>query len=98
MLRLLVSRTGHRALLASTLAEALVIWNAFKQEITVVISDNQLPDGSGVEFAERLLTDKPGVKLIIASGYPDATVPPGAVLLNKPFNMTELLSILDRFR
>lgn len=96
VLRLVVSRMGHRALLASTLAEAQAIWSALKQEITVVISDNHLPDGSGIDFGTQLLADKPGLKLILATGNPYSIAPPEAVLLNKPFNMAELLSILDR--
>ena len=95
VLRLLVSRTGHRALLASTLAEAQAIWSALKQEITVVISDNHLPDGSGIDFVQQLLVEKPGVRLILATGNPYAIVPPEAVQLNKPFNMAELLTVLD---
>lgn len=95
-MRLVVSRKGHRALLASTLAEAQAIWSAFKQEITIIVSDNHLPDGSGVHFVNRLYSEKPNLKLILASGLPDPAIPPGAYRLDKPFNVSDLMSLLDR--
>lgn len=96
VIRLVVSRQGHRALLALTLAEAEAIWTALKQEITIVISDNHLPDGSGVHFVNRLYSEKPEIKLILASGLPDPAIPPGAYRLDKPFEIAALTALLDR--
>ena len=94
MLRLILSRTGHRALLAANLDEARKIWASYGSQIELVITDNSLPDGSGVEFAARLAREKPDLKVIVASGLP-TEVPANFRRVDKPFNMSTLLHAIN---
>ena len=94
VMRLMLSRGGYRALLASSLAEANQIWTAFKHEIHLVLTDNHLPDGSGIQFAAGLVREKPSLKVAVASGYPDPELPAGFYRIDKPFLATTLLDTL----
>jgi DNA-binding NtrC family response regulator len=96
VLRLMLSKWGYRALLASNLAEAQQIWAAYKDEIDLLLTDNYLPDGSGVTFAERIAQEKPRLKVLVASGVPLLDLPPGFHRLDKPFDQSALLSLLER--
>jgi CheY-like chemotaxis protein len=96
VMRLMLSRGGYRALLAANLAEAHRIWTACKDEIDVVLTDNQLPDGSGVRFAEHLRREKPSLKVAVASGLPNADLPSGFYRLDKPFLSSTLLETLQQ--
>jgi DNA-binding NtrC family response regulator len=95
LLRLVLSRNGYRALLASNLSEAENIWAAFGHEIHAVITDNSLPDGSGLRFAEHLTREKPALKVIVASGLP-TEIPPEFERADKPFHISKLLQTLER--
>ena len=61
----------------------------------VVLLDNKLPDGFGVDFITYLKKNYPGVKIIMISGYDgavkDVALEAGAdVYLEKPFTKTQL--------
>jgi DNA-binding NtrC family response regulator len=94
VMRLMLSRGGYRALLASNLAEANRVWAAFKDEIHLVLTDNHLPDGSGVQFAAHLLREKPSLKVAVATGDPEVDIPPGFYRIDKPFLTATLLNTL----
>jgi DNA-binding NtrC family response regulator len=94
MLRLILSRGGYRALLANNLAEARDIWSAYKNEIDLVLTDNNLPDGSGVQFAQHLAHEKPSLKVVVASGIPQDNLPRSFYRADKPFHMSDLLDTL----
>lgn len=96
MTRLVLSRHGYRALLAFTLVEANQIWSAFNTEIDLVLTDNHLPDGSGVAFAERLAAEKSSLKVIVSSGISFDNLPSGFLSVDKPFDTETLLKTLRR--
>ena len=96
VVRLMLSKGGYRALLASSLAEAQQIWAAYKDEIDIVLTDNYLPDGSGVQFAEHMAAEKPFLKVVVASGVPFAELPPGFHRVDKPFDSSTLLNKLNQ--
>jgi len=65
--------------------------------IDLLFTDMVMPDGiSGRELADRLLTEKPGLKIIFASGYTDDMLGEGSPLRNnlnfleKPFESHKL--------
>jgi CheY-like chemotaxis protein len=63
-------------------------------EIDLLLSDVVMPGVGGVELAERLLRERPGLLVLHMSGYtsmPDSAAAP-AELIEKPFTATELLS------
>lgn len=95
MVRFMISRSGHRALLAMNLKEAEQIWSAYKDEITILITDNRLPDGSGVTFAQKLHQDRRTLKIIVSTGLPEPHLPPEFHRLDKPFTMPDLLKVIQ---
>ena len=65
------------------------------QNPSVVILDNKLPDGFGIDFISTIKKDYPGVKIIMISGYDasaeDVALDNGAdVFLQKPFTKNQL--------
>ena len=66
-----------------------------QQQPAVVLLDNKLPDGYGVDFITYLKKNYPNVKIIMISGYDgavkDVALEAGAdVYLEKPFTKTQL--------
>ena len=68
-----------------------------KEEPSVVILDNKLPDGFGIDFVSYIKQNHPDVKVIMISGYTpeakDIALENGADLfLEKPFTREQLYS------
>jgi len=66
-----------------------------KEQPPVVILDNKLPDGFGVDFINFIKTNYPAVKIIMISGYDgsakDVALYNGAdIFLEKPFTRNQL--------
>lgn len=96
LLRQLIARCGHRALMARNLAEAEQIWSESKSVIDLLLTDNSLPDGSGIRFAELLALEKPGLKVIVSSGIPSHELPPGFQRIDKPFKVQDFLKTIQQ--
>jgi nitrogen fixation/metabolism regulation signal transduction histidine kinase/ActR/RegA family two-component response regulator len=80
MARDLLMDYGYQILEASTGREALEVWRQSAREIDLVLTDMVMPEGiSGVDLAERLLADRPNLKIIFTSGYSSTEL--GAELL-----------------
>jgi len=68
---------------------------------SIVILDNKLPDGFGIDFIPKMKKAHPGIKIIMISGFSgaakDIAMENGAdIFLNKPFTKDELFkSIKD---
>ena len=72
-----------------------------KEQPSVIILDNKLPDGFGVELIPFLKRQYPSVKIIMISGYDasaqDAAIESWAdVFLNKPFTKDELYKSIHK--
>jgi signal transduction histidine kinase len=66
----ILTNCGYQVLEASTGAEALNVWDRNKGNIQLLLTDMIMPEGmSGMELAQRLVTVRPNLKIIIASGY-----------------------------
>jgi CheY-like chemotaxis protein len=64
----------------------------------VLFSDVSLPGMSGVELAQRVIRDKPGLKVIFASGYGDTLLRHlefPYLSLQKPYELDQLQDALD---
>lgn len=71
-----------------------------KQQPSVIILDNKLPDGFGVDFISYLKKKYPSIKIIMISGFAtarDVALENGAdMFFEKPFSKDQLYSSIDR--
>jgi CheY-like chemotaxis protein len=94
-----LSHLGYRVLTATTGAEALAVLRQEKL-IEVLLSDVVLPGGlSGIELARAARQLKPGLKVVLSSGYVgdevrDDLVPGEFCFLPKPYRPAELAAKL----
>jgi PAS domain S-box-containing protein len=103
-LRLLTQRVlhhyGYRVLVARSGVEALKLWQRQKTEIDLLLTDMMMPEGiSGHDLAERLLAERPGLKVIYSSGYSaellgDNALGEESYFLPKPYTPVELAQIV----
>ena len=85
---------GHRILAASSGKEALKVFAEHSAAVDLLIADFMMPGMNGRELAETLLRQKPGMKVLLISGYQEAPVESaaGAVeLIRKPFSRRALI-------
>jgi len=71
-----------------------------KKQPSLILLDNRLPDGYGIDFIRYLKTNYPSIKIIMISGVDraagDFALEAGAdIFLPKPFKKTELLQSVN---
>lgn len=84
-----LERRGYRVLQAASGEEALRVAGGFDGTIHLLVSDVVMPGLKGPELAARLRAMRPGIKVLLISGYAAEVVTPAdlaeATLLSKPF-------------
>jgi CheY-like chemotaxis protein len=91
-----LEESGYRVLLAASGQDALELAGRHSGPIHLLLTDVVMPGLSGRELAERLVADRPTVRVIYTSGYTDdETVRHGVresetAFLQKPFTPEEL--------
>ncbi len=95
---LLLERSGYRLLVASSAEEALQTARAFAGEIDLLLTDVVLPGLNGRRLADLLRVERPGTKVVFASGYFDESgiLEPGSDFIQKPFNPETLARSIRR--
>jgi signal transduction histidine kinase/CheY-like chemotaxis protein len=95
--KLILDDCGYEVLSAATGAEALGVWDRHNGKVDLLLTDMVMPQGmSGMELAQRLLSVRPDLKVIIASGYSmeeldtDFLRNGHAVFLQKPYTHVTL--------
>jgi len=97
--RLLTARVlqsaGYHVLVARHGPEAIAIAGEYAGPIHLLATDLVMPRMSGLEVTSQLTQTRPGIRILLMSGYPNESamrhgVPPGAALLQKPFNAMAL--------
>ncbi|MCR4341791.1 MAG: PAS domain-containing protein, partial [Gemmatimonadaceae bacterium] len=104
MVRKVVRRTllsqGYKVIEAANGTEALKLALENPARISLVLTDVMMPAMGGPELARRLWQQLPDLKIVFLSGYaPDSMsagsgVPPGAILIEKPFAIEKLMTIV----
>jgi signal transduction histidine kinase len=91
----MIEDLGHRALEAASAADALEVLRAAPQ-VDAVITDYAMPGVTGTALAAKLGQIRPGLPVIIATGYADM-VPQASTLprLDKPYRQKELAALLE---
>jgi CheY-like chemotaxis protein len=93
----MLGEAGYRPTGAATGREALDILD--RQQVDVLIADIGLPDMSGVDLAITARRLLPELGIIFVSGYSETDAPsnvPGALRINKPFQINEIEHALEK--
>ena len=92
--------SGYKVLDAENGHTALELSALHAGPIDLLITDVVMPGINGKELADRVITIRPGIKVLYMTGYTDqaivhrGTLAAGAVLLQKPFTLATLASKL----
>jgi PAS domain S-box-containing protein len=86
---------GYLLLLAASAEEATRVSHAHDGAIDLLLTDAIMPGKSGIELASAMVAERPGLPVIIMSGYTKETLSVSGLkdpvnLLRKPFSPTEL--------
>ena len=82
---------GHKVVEAHTGQQALKILS-HANTIDLVVTDQAMPNMTGVQLAEAILAEKPNMPIILATGYAELPAGLGSQLprLSKPFSQAQL--------
>lgn len=86
----LLRRRGLSVIAAPTAPDAIHL-ASHTERLDLLVTDVDMPGGSGLALAARLAADRPGLLILVVSGDPThATgLQPGARFLTKPFTIEE---------
>jgi PAS domain S-box-containing protein len=90
-----LSSRGYRVLAANGPVEALGLASRTREPIDLLVTDVVMPDMNGLALAERLMTNRPAMKVLYMTGYSNDVVlahgtPQPGSLIEKPFTPHEL--------
>jgi signal transduction histidine kinase len=94
LLRRLLDDAGYQVLTAAGGAEVTRRFSSHERVIDLLLTDQVMPNESGVELALRLSRERPSLKVLLVSGDPrviDLGSVPHARFLPKPFVRDQLL-------
>lgn len=89
---------GYRVVWAESATAARAIFLQDGGKIQLLLCDAVLPDGSGVALSQMLQQRSPGLKVVLASGYPAGAscesrqLECSATFLAKPFGASALIA------
>jgi DNA-binding NtrC family response regulator len=105
MTQMLLEKLGYRVWTAESADEALEIWRAHAAEVSLLLTDIRMPGSlTGLELAEQLHREDPGLKIIFMSGYSaeiavgdtDILARLGGCFLEKPCAVRTILETVRR--
>ncbi len=96
LIRTVLEREGYMVLVAEDGAGALELAQDLSQPVDLLLTDIVMPGMSGLELAEKIRAQRPGLPILFMSGYVDTHLAgsdggsPALNLLAKPFRPAEL--------
>ena len=96
LLKTMLERYGYKVLTAPTPAKGMQSALAYQAPIHLLVSDIVLPGMNGRQFAEEIAKARPGIKVLLMSGYTENIITqqlpldPGTAFLQKPFTQEVL--------
>ena len=96
-LKKVLRHTGFNVLLAEDAEQACEIFERENENIALMLSDVVLPGTTGVELADKFLSEKPDLRVLLCSGYTDDECKwmdiqsKGYHFLGKPFSIYTLM-------
>jgi two-component system cell cycle sensor histidine kinase/response regulator CckA len=101
--RLVLQRIGYRVFEAGSSPAAMAMWRQHGADIAILVTDVILPEGpSGIQLAQELCAERPGLKVVYTSGFVGAAAQQGPALqsgvnfLPKPYLPNALAHIVRR--
>ncbi len=91
--RQILQMCGYRVLAARDAAEALAVNAAHAEGIDLLVTEVRMPRVSGPELARAAAARRPGLRVLFLSGAVEddaAGLPGGALMLAKPYSVSEL--------
>ena len=95
-----LERLGHEATICADSQEALALLAANPDAYDLILADQVMPHGTGLQLARRLQEEPVDIPFVIMSGY-SADLTPEAVeaagvqaVLRKPFRTREVIEML----
>lgn len=93
-----LAHRGYEVGVATTGLEAIAVMRG-PHAFTHLVTDVNMPGGvSGIDLAQAVIDASPNVRVIVASGYQRAQLPPipaRARFLQKPYRMHQLFAALE---
>jgi two-component system NtrC family sensor kinase len=95
-----LGKEGYTIVTAGTSEEALELCESVS-DISLLISDVRLPDGSGIDLGNRISRSQPKMKLLFISSISeeklrDQGIPDEAHVLEKPIALSDLISRVNQ--
>ena len=97
----LLKRCGYHVLEAQSGSAAVRLWKEVRNDVDLLLTDMVMPDGmTGLQLAEELKRDKPGLRVIYVTGYSNelagknTSLIEGVNFLQKPFSPESLARAL----
>ncbi|MBX3016691.1 MAG: hybrid sensor histidine kinase/response regulator [Bdellovibrionaceae bacterium] len=98
-----IFRAKYRVLRAASGPEALKLLDQNQGLVSVIITDQRMPEMTGVEFLQKALEKSPGSVRILLTGYTDMDSVVSAInngqiyrYLNKPWDPVDLMHTVDK--
>ncbi len=87
---------GHRVIEARSGQEALELMRRART-LDLVLTDHAMPEMTGLQLAARIAAERPGLKVILATGYADLAPDEAARLprLAKPYDQATLARMIE---
>jgi CheY-like chemotaxis protein len=98
----MLNHLGYRVLTASDGRQALEIYEAYQDEIALVLADMVMPKMDGVGLFHALKAEYPDVRVVLTTGYPLEEEAQGVLTegladwLQKPMSLARLAQVVDR--
>jgi CheY-like chemotaxis protein len=88
--RIVLEKAGYFVLTASDGEEALTLSRSFPATIAALVSDIKMPKLDGLGLRERIVAERPAIRVLLMSGQMDDPHVGGVPFLHKPFRPPDL--------
>jgi len=101
MIERVFSSCGYQVLCAASVAEGWLLFGEHRKDIDVFFSDVILPDGNGLELADRIRKEIPDLPVVLCSGYTSDVMKEQTLeenhyhFLAKPYTRIQALALLQ---
>jgi two-component system cell cycle sensor histidine kinase/response regulator CckA len=96
----MLARAGYRVLSAGTPGEAIALFEQYRNQVDLLLTDIVMPEMHGPALAQRLIAQRPDLRVLFVSGHSEslpagATAPGRMAFLGKPFASGHLLEAVS---